>query len=393
MRVLLVSSRFPLPPWRGNQLRTLQWLNALDDHERVLACPIGDGEALPEEFGTELVPLPRGRAAAAAGALAAFAARRPVQEGIYDTRAARRRLGELMEAQRPEVVVVQMVRCAWAAEVAAATSPRPKLIFDAIDCMSLHFDRAAPAAPLGLRSLYRMEARRCRHREGELVRRSVMTTAVSRRDLEVLGAGTRGRVVTVAGGVEVDGVNPAAPEPVVLLSGNLGYAPTVRAATRFAEKVWPAVQSAVPGARWVMAGARPAAAIRRLEELPGVEVHGDVDDLAPYLGQSAVAVAPMASGSGVPIKILEAMAAGVPVVADPWSAAGLEDPAAVAVAGDSQAWIEALCRLLSDSSAAREQASRGLRAWREAYHPSVVRRQIRDVVADAVRQSDEPAAG
>ncbi|MEE4271253.1 MAG: glycosyltransferase [Thermoanaerobaculales bacterium] len=391
MRVLLVSSRFPLPPWRGNQLRTLQWLDALDDCERVLACPVGAAEELPPELGTELVRIPAGRITAAAGAAAAFAARRPVQEGIYDTRAARRRLRELIDTLQPDAVVVQMVRCGWAADVAAAVSPAPKLIFDAIDCMSLHFGRAAPAAPLAMRPLYRMEARRCRQREGELVRRSSATAAVSRRDLEALGAGSRGRLVTVACGAEVSEAAGGALEPVILLSGNLGYAPTVRAAVRFAREVWPAVRRAVPAARWVVAGARPAAAVRSLAALPGVEVHGDVADLAPYLRRAAVAVAPMASGSGVPIKILEALAAGVPVVADPWSAAGLEDPTAVVVAGDSAAWVTALQQLLSDPEAALEQASRGRRVWREAYHPEVVRQQIRDLVVAAVERNPEPA--
>jgi len=393
MRVLLVSSRFPLPPWRGNQLRTVQWLDALGDCDRVLACPVGAGEELPPELGVELVGIPGGRVSAAAGAAAAFAARRPMQEGIYDTRAARHRLRELIDTLRPDVVVAQMVRCGWAAEIAAEAPCSPALIFDAIDCMSLHFDRAAPDAPLALRPLYRMEARRCRQREGELVRRSRATAAVSRRDLEALGAGSRGRVVTVACGAEVDEVDGGVREPVVLLSGNLGYAPTVRAAVRFAREVWPAVRRAVPAARWVLAGARPAAAVRRLAGTPGVELHGDVADLAPYLKRAAVAVAPMASGSGVPIKILEALAAGVPVVADPWSAAGLHDPTAVVVVGDSAAWATALERLLSDPGAAREQASRGLRAWRADYHPEVVRRQIRDVVCNAVESGSEPAEG
>jgi len=70
----------------------------------------------------------------------------------------------------------------------------------------------------------------------------------------------------------------------------------------------------VPEARWVLAGARPPRAVRRLAALPGVEVHPDVPDLDPYLAAATVAVAPMPTGSGVPMKVLEAWAAGIPVV-------------------------------------------------------------------------------
>jgi len=92
----------------------------------------------------------------------------------------------------------------------------------------------------------------------------------------------------------------------------------------------------------------------------------------------------MASGSGVPIKILEALAAGVPVVADPWSAAGLMDPEAVLVADGEAAWVDGLRRLLLDPKTAREQAERGAEAWRVHYHPSQVGSRIRDAASAAV---------
>jgi glycosyltransferase involved in cell wall biosynthesis len=176
---------------------------------------------------------------------------------------------------------------------------------------------------------------------------------------------------------------PAGP-PTVVLSGNLGYRPTVRAARWFADRVWPGVRERVPSARWVLAGARPAAAIRRLASRPGIDVRGDVADLGRELRQATVAVAPMASGSGVAIKMLEAMAAGVAVVADPWSAAGLEDPAAVAVAVDEKGWVDTVSLLLSDVVAMRDQAQRGTELWRDHYEPGRVALKIREAVAAAL---------
>lgn len=379
MRILLVTSRFPLPPWRGNQLRTTQWLDALADHECLLLCPPGTGskeDCLQAEFR----PLPHSLVVGLLELLTAVVRGRPAQEGLYDSRAAKRVVAETAADWRPDVAVVQMVRCGWAMDAIREAAPMLPVLFDAIDCMALHYERAASFAGMMTRPAYHLEAGRCRRREGELVEHAAVTTAVSGRDLRALGAGSRGLVVPVTGGSEVKPGVEFDGGTTVLLSGNLGYRPTVRAALWFADRVWPKLLDLVPSARWILAGARPAPAVQRLASLPGIEVHGDVDDLGSFLNRAAVAIAPMASGSGVPIKILEAMAAGVPVVVDPWSADGLEDPSAVVVADGEAAWVDALQGLLGDPRVAAAQAVKGYEAWCADYQPGRVRARILDAV-------------
>lgn len=383
MRVLLVSSRFPLPPWRGNQLRTVQWLDALADHRCMVLCPPSGDPGTDGRIAAEVRALPQIGVAGAARAAVAAARGRPAQEGLYDSRRARQVVADAVRDWRPDVVVIQMVRCAWAVDVVTSVDSDVPLLFDAIDCMAMHYMRTAVTAPVGLRTASRLEARRCRRREAELVRRAVLSCAVSTRDLEALGAASTGRVVPVAGSIGSGAENRWSDEPVVLLSGNLGYRPTVRAALWFADRIWPEVRRLVPAARWLLAGARPASAVRRLADRPGIEVYGDVDDLASFLGRARLAIAPMTTGSGVPLKIVEALAAGVPVVADPWPAAGLEDPSAVVAADGDAAWLEAVVGLLEDAEAVRRQRALGLETWRAHYHPERIRQRIRDAVESA----------
>jgi glycosyltransferase involved in cell wall biosynthesis len=381
MRVLLVTSRHPVPPWRGNQVRTMEWLSALTDHDVHLVCPAAGGgfaEAPPARV-TIYRPAPVGRAI---GLLRAAVSGRPLQEGLYDSTAARRTVAGAVLGWSPDVVVIQMVRCAWAAEAVRKVAPGVPIVFDAIDAMGLHFDRASRSAAAGVAGLFRIEGARCRRRERWLSGAAGATVAVSARDLAELSVPPgRGRVIPVAGRETAVMERPQS-EAVVLLSGNLGYRPTVQGAVWFAGEVWPRILARVPEARWVLAGARPAAAIRRLSRLRGVEVHGDVPDLGMFMGSARVAVAPMSGGSGVPMKVLEAMAAGVPALVHRWAADGLaeEAAAAVVVADGAEAWVEGLVRLLRDPAGARDLGERGRAAWRSFYHPDVVARQIRDVV-------------
>jgi glycosyltransferase involved in cell wall biosynthesis len=386
MRVLIVTSRFPLPARRGNQVRTLEWLRALAAEQVALVCPHPGQPDDLQGLDRDRLGLwthgsgPEERSAAVA---AAALSGRPLQEGLYATRSARKALSRALREHHPEAAVVQMVRCGWAIDQLGREAPALPVLFDAIDSMGLHFERAARLARPWLRPPLLAEAVRCRRRERELAGRAALSIAVSARDLDELGA-RDGRVVPVSG--RIVAAQPGAREgPTVLLSGNLGYRPTVRAALWFASEVWPQVASSVPRVRWVLAGARPAAAVRRLGQLPGIEVHADVDDLGPYLAAATIAIAPMASGSGVPMKVLEAWAAGLPVVAHPWSAAGLPADArdALAVADGADEWHRAVTRLLTDPSTAAGLAERGRELWRRSYHPERVDEALRAALAAA----------
>jgi glycosyltransferase involved in cell wall biosynthesis len=118
----------------------------------------------------------------------------------------------------------------------------------------------------------------------------------------------------------------------------------------FLDAVWPRVVDAVPGASFVVVGARPSPEVRGWNGRHGVEVTGEVPSLEPHYLAASAFVAPLFVAGGLKFKVAEAMAFALPVVATPVAAAGIVDadpPGPLwAVTDVAEAMAEALIDLL-----------------------------------------------
>ncbi|TPI28472.1 glycosyltransferase [Mesorhizobium sp. B3-2-1] len=111
--------------------------------------------------------------------------------------------------------------------------------------------------------------------------------------------------------------------PVILFIGHLGYPPNVDAAERLAHAILPRIRQTLPDAKLVLAGRSPKTTVRALAGLPGVELVENPESVASLLSGAHLSIIPLGAGGGTRIKILEAMAWGVPVIATPLAAEGL----------------------------------------------------------------------
>jgi glycosyltransferase involved in cell wall biosynthesis len=110
----------------------------------------------------------------------------------------------------------------------------------------------------------------------------------------------------------------------IILCGGWSVFRNRLAALWFAQKVFPAVRRAVPDAEFWIVGSNPNQQIRDLEKTPGIHVTGTVVDVRPYYARAAVSVVPYWYGEGTKLKVLEAMASGVPVVSTTIGCQGLD---------------------------------------------------------------------
>lgn len=147
-------------------------------------------------------------------------------------------------------------------------------------------------------------------------------------------------------------------------------APNVVGLQWFIDSVWPSLRSAVPGIELRVAGTVARAFVDRPE---GITFLGIVDDLAPEITAAAVLISPLTFGSGLKIKLIEAMGAGKAVVATGVTMQGLEDigPDAVRVSDDPQGFADAIRDLIADEPLRRRMGEAALAEARRRFSPAV----------------------
>jgi glycosyltransferase involved in cell wall biosynthesis len=152
------------------------------------------------------------------------------------------------------------------------------------------------------------------------------------------------------------------------------WPPNADGARWFATTILPSILAQQPQARFLAVGRNPPHSLRGLTA-DGIEAPGYVDDPQPYWDRSQASVVPLRAGGGMRVKILEAWARGVPVVATTIGAEGITYRAGenLLIADTPRAFAECVLAILRDPALA-EQLSLGGRAaveqnydWHKAY--------------------------
>jgi GT2 family glycosyltransferase/glycosyltransferase involved in cell wall biosynthesis len=230
-----------------------------------------------------------------------------------------------------------------------AYAPKARRIFDTVDLHYLREERAAAVA--GDDPEMRRLAAETKRAELGLIRACDLTLVVSPVEQALLNTEAPGSRVEVLSNVhEVAGRSHGYAERRDLwFVGGFQHPPNVDAVHWFVSEVWPRVAAELAGARFHVVGSKMPEAMRALAGT-GVEIHGHVEDLSPFLDGCRLSVAPLRYGAGVKGKVNQAMAHGQPVVATPMAVEGMHllDGEEVLVADTPAAFADAVVRLYRD---------------------------------------------
>jgi glycosyltransferase involved in cell wall biosynthesis len=393
MRVAIVDEELPYPPNSGKRIRTFQLISRLAErHQITYVChrnadaeEVEQAEAVFGELGIETMVVSR-----------------PVQPrsgpGFYGRLAANllsplpysvtsHTSDELLHAMRTvnDRQDIDLWQAEWTpyAQSFQVLGNARRLIM-AHNVESQIWRRYYESEPNPLKRWYiGLQWRKYERFERRVFQQADLTVGVSDEDVALIRDKFAGkRVEVISNGVDTAFFQPdrAERDPnQVLFLGSLDWRPNLDAVDQLLSMVVPAVRAQEPSARLCLVGRNPPEALcRRAASMPGVELHANVPDVRPFLDHSALMVVPLRIGGGSRLKILEAFAAGLPVISTRVGAEGLRvrDGDQLAIVDHPEQMAARILTSLRDPRLGLAQAEAGRRLVEEEYDWRILADQL-----------------
>ncbi|MCX8052393.1 MAG: glycosyltransferase family 4 protein [Armatimonadetes bacterium] len=419
MKILFLSQLFPLPADSGGKIKSLCMLRALASEHDVCLLAYVRNKAEQESVEdlrrmcrfVEVVPFVRSRFADFRQALSSLFFRR----SFIVTRDFRRemlnRFQQVVRDFVPDIVHIDHLQMAQFVDFDGPY----RTVLDQHNVESTIVKRIAETSTNPLMRAYAgIEWPKLFEYEIEICRKSDLVIAVSEEDAETLrrmispdlSSVRRGEMKTFSGsylarrgivecvpiGVDVNSipvVQRVENSKNILFLGTMYWPPNIDCVLYFHSKILPIVRSKLPDCVFTIAGQKPPRAVRRLACESGIRVTGYVRDARELAANCGVFVVPLRSGSGVRVKILGALAMGLPVVSTSIGAEGLKVAHGehILIADSPEDFAKAVIDVLNDPNLARELGRKGRELVEREYSWEVVGSRLLSLYSDCWGQT------
>lgn len=397
MRSLVVTRLSPFPPNAGVPLRVAGNLAGLAELGPVDVIIIGDRPSgdIPDHINSvETFDVPERTGIGAM--LERFGPRHPLAASLHtpEVEAAIERLGT-----GPGLIVLDEVWLAPYLDAAGRTDR--KIIYDSHNVETVLRRQIASVGKVsGIRRIRReIIAAQVKRLERALISRSDQVWVCSADDRAALDRlfGPVDHLRVVPNGVDTTSIRasvadgPAVPpqltsgRPSIIFLGDLAYTPNEDGALFLLDEVLPEIERATPSAEVVLVGRKPTERLKRAAAgRVNVIVTGEVDQVFPYLAHGDLLAVTLRVGGGTRLKILEAMAAGLPIVTTSKGLEGIdaEHGEHLMIADDPPAIAAAITEILTDPDRARQLTERAWDLVDQHYSWSAIGRLIADAAAE-----------
>lgn len=318
MKVLVLLSRIPWPLDKGDKLRAYHHLKIIaQKHEVVLVC-LTDTSPHPKaienlsSYCSEVHFIKLSKPRIIWNLATSIFNDKPFQVNYFYQNSAQKKVDQIIEKHMPKHLFVQLVRTAeYVKKYHVITST-----FDYMDAFSMGAERRIEKAIPGMKTLISMEAQRLKKYENYVFNNFTYKTIISATDRSLIEHPDHNEITVLPNGVDFTTFKKEGNSEKIydlVFTGNMSYAPNVRAAHFLASEIIPILVKTHPNIKLAIAGIDPHPSVKRLSS-KNIVVTGWLENITDAYNQSKVFIAPMQIGTGMQNKILEAMAMEVPCI-------------------------------------------------------------------------------
>lgn len=379
MNVLFLTQVLPYPPDSGPKVKTYNVLKYLAQHHRVTLASFTRGDQSDDVHHLKpycqavyTVPMQRGAVRDAWYMARSLLTGQPFLMTRDDRAAMRRLIDRLATEERFDIAHADQLNMAqYAARVSDAFK-----VFDAHNALWLLYKRLWETMSPGPRKwLLGRDWRLLKEYEGRVCRQFNAVLAVSQEDRMALEEAAKQRlnILVIPIAIDTDEVTVIEREPNpshILHIGTMYWPPNIDGVLWFVHKVYPLIRQQRPDVCFDIVGARPPQEIASLGgDDTGIHVTGYVADPTPYLQRAALMVVPLRAGGGMRVKILNAMAQGIPIVSTTLGCEGIAVTSGrdILVADEPADFAAAVLRLLDDPALATRLRQNGRQLVERTY--------------------------
>jgi len=352
-KILIVSPRFPYPPYKGDQLVVFNCLKYLSENYDVDLITFGDeidvnDKKTVKQFCSNLIIVKPSKFEILTEVIKSFFFSIPLQVAFFKSRKFEQEIKYLFENTQYDLILPFTLRMSQYVE----NQPSKKYIH-LIDSMYLNMKRRYENEHGIKKIIFKYEAKIVNRYEQNLINKYDKLFVVSQIDKEII-AMDNSKLEVFPNGVNIyeckEHKNSTKKVLNLIFTGNMGYFPNENAVIWFIENCWDIILKEIPYINFNIVGKNPSKKLKDIVvKYKNIRLIGFVESIEEEICKADIAIAPMQSGSGMQNKILEAMATKTPVIT---STLGLGDIRAInkkdiLVANTPQEYLDSIIYLIN----------------------------------------------
>ena len=317
MKLLFLTSRFPYPTNKGDKLRAYYQIKEVSTQNEIHLVSLSDVNIDKSEVehldkyckSITILYLPLWRRLL--NLTRAFFNNKPFQVNYFYTYSFQKKINKLIEEIKPDHIFCQLIRTA----LYMKDQHHIPSTLDYMDALSKGIQRRIPIASFWMKPVLNIEYIRLKNFENlayEFFNHHTIISSVDRNDIFHEKNKT---IQVVQNGIDTAYYNSKDVEIKydLVFIGNLSYPPNMHAATFIAHEILPAILSRFPQIKILIAGSNPTSKVLKLQN-KHIDVKGWFNDIRDAYCSGKIFFAPMAIGTGLQNKLLEAMSLGIPCI-------------------------------------------------------------------------------